>query len=421
MQSHRRHKITVLLLAALACAFIAGVYNLLVMRFDAGDVYPYYSSLRPDPLGTMALFESIEAVEGITAERNLKPLNMMHHQDGATVLYLGLSARRLEHMGKDEAKILESLAYEGSRVVIAMHPAPAKEDYECPDSNSDEKKTESPADKDAGKKSPEKNGKQKLGGKSDEDTSPPPFFRTFGFQLGIKNAGDIDTNGSFVSMAQKANNGGDLPSSLQWHSAAYIDQAASLWETIYSVDGKPVAAHRKLGAGSVIFITDAYYLTNEALLSSRQPELLAWLIGPNSNVIFEESHLGISESPGVATLGRKYRLHWFALALLVLAFLFVWQNATSLVPHGQFAADEGNIVSDKDYASGMISLMRRNITPSRLIHSCVEEWRKSFSKISMKHAANADRVDRLLKQSTKVNPVKLYGAIYKILNERKRL
>ena len=77
--------------------------------------------------------------------------------------------------------------------------------------------------------------------------------------------------------------------------------------------------------------------------------------------------------------------------------------------------------SGKDYASGMISLMRRNITPSRLVNSCVEEWKKSFSKKRRNYETDVARVDRLLKQGDKVDPVKLYGKIDKILNERKRL
>ena len=36
----------------------------MVLRFESGDVYPVYSSLRSDPLGTRAFYDSLEDLEG---------------------------------------------------------------------------------------------------------------------------------------------------------------------------------------------------------------------------------------------------------------------------------------------------------------------------------------------------------------------
>ena len=46
-------------LAIGATLFVLGVIYLFLLRFEAGDVYPPYSSLRADPLGTMAWYESL--------------------------------------------------------------------------------------------------------------------------------------------------------------------------------------------------------------------------------------------------------------------------------------------------------------------------------------------------------------------------
>ena len=48
------------LLPALIVVFGAGVIRLFQLRFEAGDVYPPYSSYRADPLGTRALYQSLE-------------------------------------------------------------------------------------------------------------------------------------------------------------------------------------------------------------------------------------------------------------------------------------------------------------------------------------------------------------------------
>jgi hypothetical protein len=41
--------------------------ELFELRFERGDVYPAYSSLRADPLGAMAFYESLEKIPGLSA------------------------------------------------------------------------------------------------------------------------------------------------------------------------------------------------------------------------------------------------------------------------------------------------------------------------------------------------------------------
>ncbi len=51
--------LAVLLLGGL---FVTGLIQLILLRFESGDVYPPYSSLRADPLGCKALYESLGRV-----------------------------------------------------------------------------------------------------------------------------------------------------------------------------------------------------------------------------------------------------------------------------------------------------------------------------------------------------------------------
>jgi len=65
-----------LILLGLALAgFIYGLVHLFSLRFEAGDNYPPYSSLRADPLGTKALFDSLDPL--VPARRNLLPLSKL--------------------------------------------------------------------------------------------------------------------------------------------------------------------------------------------------------------------------------------------------------------------------------------------------------------------------------------------------------
>jgi len=81
-----------------------------------------------------------------------------------------------------------------------------------------------------------------------------------------------------------------------------------------------------------VLAADSYFTSNEALLHERHPKLLAWLVGAGTRAVFDETHLGVAENPGMAALARKYRLHGVAAVLLLLAVLHVWGSAASLLP-----------------------------------------------------------------------------------------
>ena len=145
---------------------------------------------------------------------------------------------------------------------------------------------------------------------------------------------------------------------------------------IYARGTNAVVIERKFGKGSVVIASDSFFVSNEAMLKDRHADLLAWLVGANRTVVFDEAHLGMSESPGVAALMRKYRLHGLAAGLLLLAGLFIWKNSTSLMPPHADGRSE-DFVAGKDAASGFVNLLRRNIPPRDVFATCFAEWKKT--------------------------------------------
>src|SRR5438105_3779371 len=97
------------LLALLICAILfgLGLLQLFKLRFDTGEVYPEYSSLRSDPLGTMAFCESLERMPGISVRRDFSADNQL--PEGRQATYLHLAARRLQwkRMPEDIFKQIE--------------------------------------------------------------------------------------------------------------------------------------------------------------------------------------------------------------------------------------------------------------------------------------------------------------------------
>src|SRR5690349_13383954 len=102
------------LLLALAAAFVAGLLHLFQLRFEAGDVYPPYSSLRADPLGTKAFYDSVEQL--LTARRNFEPLHRLEDGRNTTLLYLGETPENVR-FSTNEYRIFESFVRSGGRLV----------------------------------------------------------------------------------------------------------------------------------------------------------------------------------------------------------------------------------------------------------------------------------------------------------------
>src|SRR3954471_1262081 len=80
-------RLSILILLLVVAGFGYGLKLLFEARFEAGDIYPEYSSLRSDPLGSKALYESLG--EATKTERNYKEILDPDYGAGTTLLVLG--------------------------------------------------------------------------------------------------------------------------------------------------------------------------------------------------------------------------------------------------------------------------------------------------------------------------------------------
>ncbi|MFH1147531.1 MAG: DUF4350 domain-containing protein [Pseudomonadota bacterium] len=112
----------IIVLTVLCVAFILGTMHVLRLRFEAGDIYPPYSSLRADPLGTKALYESIDGLDTLATERNYRSFARFGARKDATLLFLGLHPARLDDVWGESVRNIESFVSRGGRLVIAFFP-----------------------------------------------------------------------------------------------------------------------------------------------------------------------------------------------------------------------------------------------------------------------------------------------------------
>jgi hypothetical protein len=390
-----------------AVLFGFSLFELFKLRYEVGDVYPEYSSLRSDPLGTMVLFESLEQLPQHSVQRDFSPANKLPETPNST--YLHLAASRWDWMSLPEELFQEAEVFmlRGGRLVVTFFP---------------ETSSLSPPVTGPGKPSrtPKKNQKtKKVEGQLVRRTS---VKERWGIETGYI---PLKHNASWAYEPATVFNQSalPLPSSLDWHSSMIFTNVSLPWRTIYARGNVPVVIERKFGAGSIVLATDSYFLSNEAMAKDRHADLLAWVLGTSHNIMFDEAHLGIVEAPGLTTLMRKYRLESLAVSLLLLAGLFVWKNATPFLAPFTDELARGEIIG-KETSAGLVNLLRRNIPPSDVLRVCFEEWTKSLLAGSSHSISRVDQAQAVLEREAaraKIDrdPVRAYRQICAILKGRR--
>src|ERR1700761_718968 len=109
--------IGIVLLIALAW----GLEQVAYAPLETGDSYPPFSSMRADPLGTKALYESLAAMPGIEVSRLFKEERTISDPREA-VFVLGVNTLEWSSLHDKEIALYEKLVENGGRLVIGFLP-----------------------------------------------------------------------------------------------------------------------------------------------------------------------------------------------------------------------------------------------------------------------------------------------------------
>ena len=430
-------------LVTVLVVFAAGIVHLFELRFDVGDVYPPYSTLRTDPLGAKAFFESLAALPGLRVERSLRPLSALgteplrpaDYDNGEktfTCFVLGEDALEWPFLLEPvEVERLEDIMRRGGRVVITFQPTSVEPSLERLSGARSSRLEHRPGSGRAGPTA-ERLAAKKL---------PPDLIERWGIDL-VRLAGKAASGRSDAPLditppapsagklayatpdpALAMRGGPDAAFALDreavpWHSVVdfrtgTVMSVASRWHSLYKRRGRPVIVARPFGTagGELVLVGDSYFLSNEGLRNDPSPAVLAALVGDGRRVIFDESHLDIREQPGLMTLARRYRLQGALASVTLLVALFVWRNLVSLVPLGR--GSEAGSRADEDTVrghsadSGYLNLLRRSVRPRDLAAVCLAQWetgaanaRKLGSAGGSSSMESAERVRAVVEHET---------------------
>jgi hypothetical protein len=394
--SNGRSQSSWLLLAACFAGLGLGLYFLFMARFERGDVYPPYSSLRADPLGTMAFYESLNALSGIRATRDFAAVNRLPDGRNTSYLHIAGSVAEWQALPEDAIDEVERFIGGGGRLVITLHPRSAAGSW----------------------RELWEEGRTNLT-RSTRRESAPFLSGRWGIRFRIEDL-EQDAGGTYEPVTVRNRSGSDLPPTIEWHSGIVCSPGAD-WNTIYARGEDAVVVERRFGRGSVVIATDSYFVSNEAMLLDRYPSFLAWLVGPVRNVVFDEAHLGVTESPGVVSLMRRYRLHGVVTGMALLAALFLWKNACSLIPRRAGLDVSNEMLTGKDAAAGFVNLLRRFVPPAELLSTCHAEWTATVARegtVPPARAQHANDIYQADRAAGGKNPVETYRLIAQSLQTR---
>jgi hypothetical protein len=106
----------------LLVVFALGAERMLEWRYEQGDVYPPYSSLRADPLGAKAYYEGLDGLQGAQVSRILNSIDKLGPGQGRALFVLGASEYQLREAEPSEADDLQHFLAGGGRVIFTLYP-----------------------------------------------------------------------------------------------------------------------------------------------------------------------------------------------------------------------------------------------------------------------------------------------------------
>jgi hypothetical protein len=380
------------------------------------------------------LYEALSKLPDVNVSRNRQAFEKLPSGKDTTLIFAGA------HLGPDPEKILDNLEYfvgAGGRLVITFlpHERYGPDDTEATPEELREKrsrKSEGESDEEQ-----EEIEHEEVADEEDRDDDEEEFdFGTtsvdiserWGFDYGFEPFSETEELSSIH--VNRQGHSETLPDAVRWYSTFYFEDFDPAWKPRYMRGDDPVIMERSLSAGTIVIASDSYLLSNEAQRLDRHPELIAWLIGDNHNIIFDELHLGYAEPAHIMLLVWRYRLHGVVAALVLLALLFIWQNATTLVPRRSVAREDAYYAEEagRDASSALVNLLRRSIPASRLLSVCYGEWHAARGKNTTANQQNATQLETRMRGvalgdteggMSEATTVEKYRAMCEALKERK--
>ena len=147
--------------------------------------------------------------------------------------------------------------------------------------------------------------------------------------------------------------------------------------------------------GRIRLLADGTPLRNGELQEGRQTELLTRLFGGGLPVVFDESHLGVTESSGVGVLLRRYRLFPLVGLLLAAALLFLWRVSVPLLPEREPVTP----AMTPQPAASLRTLLEQRVPRGKVLETLVDEWKRALPLLPAWHRGRVEEMETALERA----------------------
>ena len=275
---HRNKTIRAIGLVTLILIFLIGVLQLFRLGFESGEFYPAYSSLRSDPLGTRALYESLKNFEDVKIQRNYQILQALKFDQGTAFFYLGASETDWDLIPEESIQMIDQLMQSGGRLVLSflpVHKESIKDQNEkCSNSKKDDTIiSEAPPDdtsdgsdqeletkkSTSNKKATNRRKAKRSKMKADEKDK---YFISIKKHWGVDfefNDDVLDEDTKVLELSATSSHP-RLPSVISWHTNLFFQLHDSGWQVIYSSEGRPAIIERSFGQGTIVLCADSFFI-----------------------------------------------------------------------------------------------------------------------------------------------------------------
>jgi hypothetical protein len=310
-------------------------------RLETGNCFPEYSTFRADPKGLKAFYESLQATDLIHVSRRLQPSKILPLGENQVLVVAGV--RPDEQIDSDEdPQFFDHWLATGGRLIVALRPEKNQPAGNRPSAHENQHST--------------------------DDTSLVfwrSLIRRWGAEIAPINAIHSATaNSSLFGTISR------------WLGRNSFVRLTSDWKVIALQDDKSVIVERAFAHGSIVLLADSYPLSNEGLAADRNTGFLVWLIDNRGGVMFEETHLGLSEQAGIMTLAQRYGLQGTLVSIVVVLLLFIWKCQYTLVPRTK-RKQNGSTVPGCGSDQAFLNLLQRAVSQKDLLGVCLTTWLKT--------------------------------------------
>jgi hypothetical protein len=311
------------------------------VRLETSNSFPEYSSYRADPKGLKAFYESLQGTDVLHVGRRLQSSKVLSSGKDQVLIVAGVQADQ-QAVSDQDSELFDHWLATGGRLIIALRS----------------ERSRSTASRPAPRAT-----------RDEPENASLISWRSLIGRWGA----ELTPHGHAHPTPASSTLFGTLS---RWLGDTSFDRLTSDWKAIAVQGEKKVIVERAFDHGSLVLLADSYPLSNEALAADRNTGFLLWLIDNRLNVVFEETHLGLGERPGIMTLARRYGLQGALISIVAVLLLFIWKCQYTLIPRTKINQNE-SIVSGRSSDQVFLNLLQRMVSRKDLLGVCITTWRQT--------------------------------------------